>query len=62
MLYAGLTPGTIERVYQVNLRLGRVPGYQKFTCTLDGKDEFIFLTLNVVAKRPPSPHRSRVKM
>ncbi|HEX6879044.1 MAG TPA: hypothetical protein VF135_01665 [Terriglobales bacterium] len=47
-LYAGLAPGYVERVYQVDLRLGRTPGYQQFVCTLDGGQPFIFLTLNVV--------------
>jgi uncharacterized protein (TIGR03437 family) len=57
VLYAGLSPGTVERVYQVDLRIGRTPGYQQFTCTLDAADPFVFLTLNVVANRPPSPRR-----
>ncbi len=48
VLYAGLAPGTVERVYQVDLRIGPVAGYQKFTCTLGGGDPFIFLTLNIV--------------
>ena len=46
--YAGLAPGTVERAYQIDLRIGPTPGYQKFTCTLDGADPFVFLTLNVV--------------
>jgi uncharacterized protein (TIGR03437 family) len=49
ILYAGLAPGTVERVYQIDLRIGPIAGYQKFTCTLDGSDPFVFLTLNVLA-------------
>jgi uncharacterized protein (TIGR03437 family) len=47
VLYAGLAPGAVERVYQIDLRIGPVAGYQKFTCALGG-DSFVFLTLNVV--------------
>jgi uncharacterized protein (TIGR03437 family) len=48
VLYAGLAPGAVERVYQIDLRIGPVAGYQKFTCSLSGRP-FGFLTLNVVA-------------
>lgn len=48
VLYAGLAPGYVERVYQVDLRVGPTPGYQQFHCTLDGGRPFLFLTLNVV--------------
>jgi uncharacterized protein (TIGR03437 family) len=49
ILYAGLSPGTVERVYQVDLRIGPTAGYQKFQCQLDGGQPFTFLTLNVIA-------------
>jgi uncharacterized protein (TIGR03437 family) len=49
ILYAGLSPGTVERVYQVDLRIGPTAGYQKFQCQLDGGEPFTFLTLNVIA-------------
>jgi uncharacterized protein (TIGR03437 family) len=48
ILYAGLAPGAVERVYQIDLRIGPTPGYQQFTCTLGAGDPFEFLTLNVV--------------
>ena len=48
VLYAGLAPYAVERVYQIDLRIGPVAGYQKFTCTLGGDAPFLFLTLNVV--------------
>jgi hypothetical protein len=48
VLYAGLAPGAVERVYQVDLRIGPTAGYQQFTCTLGGSEPFVFLTLNVV--------------
>ena len=48
ILYAGLSPGTVERVYQLDIRIGATPGYQKFTCALGGAAPFIFLTLNIV--------------
>ena len=38
VLYAGLSPGTVERVYQVDIRIGPTPGYQKFNCTQPGRD------------------------
>jgi uncharacterized protein (TIGR03437 family) len=47
ILYAGLAPGAVERVYQIDMRIG-APGYQKFTCSLGGASPFLFLTLNVV--------------
>jgi uncharacterized protein (TIGR03437 family) len=48
ILYAGLAPGFIERVYQIDLRIGPTSGYQKFICMLGGSVPFNFLTLNVV--------------
>ena len=48
ILFAGLAPGYVERVYQVDLRVGPTPGYQQFYCTLGGRQAFPFLTLNVV--------------
>ena len=48
ILYAGLSPGTVERVYQLDIRIGSTPGYQKFICTLGGGAPFTFLTLNIV--------------
>jgi uncharacterized protein (TIGR03437 family) len=47
ILYAGLAPGTVERAYQIDIRIGPAPGYQKFGCTL-GTLSFTFLTLNIV--------------
>jgi uncharacterized protein (TIGR03437 family) len=48
VLYAGLAPGTLERVYQIDLRLG-APGYRQFTCSISGvASNFLFVTLNVV--------------
>jgi uncharacterized protein (TIGR03437 family) len=49
ILYAGLAPFAVERVYQLDIRIGPNAGYQKFTCTLGGGAPFIFLTLNIVA-------------
>ncbi|HZK36924.1 MAG TPA: hypothetical protein VFC57_08245 [Aeromicrobium sp.] len=46
--YAGLAPGAVERVYQIDIRIGPTPGYQKFTCSLGGADPFLFLTLDIV--------------
>ena len=46
--FAGLSPGTVERVYQIDIRIGPTPGYQKFTCSLGGAAPFLFLTLNIV--------------
>jgi uncharacterized protein (TIGR03437 family) len=48
ILYAGLAPFAVERVYQIDIRIGPVAGYQQFTCTLGNSAPFIFLTLNVV--------------
>jgi uncharacterized protein (TIGR03437 family) len=48
ILYAGLSPGTVERVYQLDIRIGPTPGYQKFSCSLGGAAPFIFLTLDIV--------------
>ena len=47
-VFAGLSPGTVERVYQIDIRIGPTPGYQKFTCSLGGAAPFLFLTLNIV--------------
>lgn len=49
ILYAGLAPFAVERVYQLDIRIGPNAGYQKFTCTLGSGAPFIFLTLNIVA-------------
>jgi uncharacterized protein (TIGR03437 family) len=48
ILYAGLAPFAVERVYQIDMRIGPTPGYQKFTCSLGGAPAFLFLTLNIV--------------
>ena len=48
VLYAGLAPGHVERVYQVDLRIGDVTGYTQFKCSLGGEGEFIFVSLNVL--------------
>jgi len=48
ILYAGLAPFAVERVYQIDMRIGPTPGYQKFTCSLGGANPFLFLTLNIV--------------
>jgi uncharacterized protein (TIGR03437 family) len=48
ILYAGLAPYAVERVYQIDMRIGPTPGYQKFTCSLGGAAPFLFLTLNIV--------------
>jgi uncharacterized protein (TIGR03437 family) len=48
ILYAGLAPGAIERVYQIDIRIGHTAGYQKFTCSLGSAAPFLFLTLNIV--------------
>jgi hypothetical protein len=39
--------GAVERVYQIDIRIGPTAGYQKFSCSLGGVD-FLFLTLNIV--------------
>jgi len=48
VLYAGLQPGTVARIYQVDLQIGSRTGYQVFGCALGGGMPFAFLTLNVV--------------
>jgi len=48
VLYAGLQPGTVARIYQVDLQIGTKTGYQQFSCTVGGGTAFAFLTLNVV--------------
>ena len=48
ILYAGLAPFALERVYQLDIRIGPTAGYQKFTCSLGSGEPFVFLTLNVV--------------
>ena len=48
ILYAGLAPYYVERVYQIDMRIGPTPGYQKFICSLGDSGPFTFLTLNVV--------------
>ena len=48
ILYAGLAPYAVERTYQIDMRIGPTPGYQKFVCSLGGDTPFVFLTLNVV--------------
>lgn len=47
VLFAGLQPGALTRVYQVDLQIGSKTGYQQFPCTI-GETSFAFLTLNVV--------------
>jgi uncharacterized protein (TIGR03437 family) len=47
VLYAGLAPGSLERVYQVDMRFN-VAGYRQFTCSVPGLGSFLFLTLNVL--------------
>jgi uncharacterized protein (TIGR03437 family) len=48
VLYAGLAPYNVQRIYQLDLRIGPKAGYQQFSCTLGGGTPFVFLTLNVV--------------
>jgi len=48
ILYAGLQPYSVQRIYQLDLRIGPKVGYQQFSCTLGGGIPFVFLTLNVV--------------
>jgi uncharacterized protein (TIGR03437 family) len=48
ILYAGLAPGTVERIYQIDVRIGPALGYQQFKCSLGGSPLFIFLSLNVL--------------
>jgi len=45
-LYAGLGPGYLERVYQVDLRLNAT-GYRRFDCSANGK-LILALTFDVV--------------
>jgi len=52
VLYAGLAPYNVQRIYQLDLRIGRKAGYQQFSCTLGGGAPFVFLTLNVVPEMP----------
>jgi uncharacterized protein (TIGR03437 family) len=56
ILYAGLAPGAVERIYQIDIRIGQTPGYQKFECNLGGQG-IAFLTLYIVsgAGAPPAP-------
>jgi uncharacterized protein (TIGR03437 family) len=46
VLYAGLAPGYLERVYQVDLRLNAT-GYRRFDCSVGGKPA-LRLTFSVV--------------
>ena len=46
VLYAGLAPGYLERVYQVDLRLNAT-GYHRFDCSENGKP-VLALTFDVV--------------
>jgi uncharacterized protein (TIGR03437 family) len=48
VLYAGLVPGYLERVYQVDLRLSSHTGYLRYTCSGAGMDYPLLLTLLVV--------------
>jgi uncharacterized protein (TIGR03437 family) len=60
VLYAGLAPGAVERIYQVDLRLD-ADGYRQFHCSLASVSDFIFLTLLVLpqpAVPPTSESRS----
>jgi uncharacterized protein (TIGR03437 family) len=63
VLFAGLQPGSLAHIYQVDLRIGSATGYLQFPCSIGGS-EFLFLTLYVVPTRqagrgpgvpPPSP-------
>jgi uncharacterized protein (TIGR03437 family) len=45
VLFAGLAPGFLERVYQVDLKIGSVSGYTSFHCTIGGQSSFRFLSL-----------------
>jgi uncharacterized protein (TIGR03437 family) len=47
VLYAGLAPGWVARIYQVDLRLGPNAGYQQIPCTIGGRT-VAFLTLNIL--------------
>jgi len=57
VLYAGLAPYNVQRIYQLDLRIGPKVGYQQFSCTLGGGAPFVFLTLNVVPGTAPSRSR-----
>jgi uncharacterized protein (TIGR03437 family) len=46
VLYAGLAPGYLERVYQVDIRLNAT-GYRRFDCSANGKP-ILALTFDVV--------------
>jgi len=48
VLYSGIAPYAVERIYQIDLRIGPAPGYQQFICTLGSGTPFAFLTLNIV--------------
>jgi uncharacterized protein (TIGR03437 family) len=40
VLYAGLAPGYVEPVYQVDLRIGEQTGNQQLRCSIAGQDSF----------------------
>jgi len=46
VLYAGLAPGRLDRLYQVDLLLGPGTGYLQFICPIPGRLPFA-LTLTV---------------
>ncbi len=50
VLFAGLEPGSLDRIYRVDLRIGAQTGYLQFGCSL-GANNFVFLTLYVVPRR-----------
>ena len=50
VLFAGLEPGSLARIYRVDLRLGSATGYLHFPCSI-GSSNFLFLTLYVVSPR-----------
>lgn len=47
VLYAGLAPGWVARIYQVDLRLGPITGYQPIDCRT-GDLSFRFLTFAIL--------------
>lgn len=47
VLYAGLAPQHVERVYQVDLRITAAPGYQRFTCMVGDSEPFTLVALLV---------------
>ncbi len=51
VVFAGLEPGSLARIYRVDLRIGSMTGYLQFRCSLGGGSDFIFLTLYVVPSR-----------